>query len=188
MTHVVKGLSWHHMEDPGDFLDAIVLCHSEAVDEALLPHPSVPNRSPVHEHGDHQGIVHLAPVEEVKAPDRVAEDADPVDGGAGAVGHDFDVRHPLEVPLEENPKELKLVDGGDVLWAGDGVSILGANGAPPHSCAFLFGEGHELCLGRISLEAILVEPLQDLLIMLDSYGGGGMFSGGGGINGAVVNV
>ncbi len=75
----MEGLHQRRVEDPGDFLDAIVLGHLEAVDEAFLPHPGVPNQGPIHEH-----------------------DADPSYGGMGTVGHDLDVWHLVEVPLEEH--------------------------------------------------------------------------------------
>ncbi len=71
------------MEDPGDFSDAIILCHLKAVDEAFLPYPCVPDLGPVCKHGDYQHIVHLPPVEEVKAADGVAKDADSMYGGVG---------------------------------------------------------------------------------------------------------
>ena len=69
--------------------------------------------------------------------DRVAKDADPVDGGSCMVGHDLDMWHPVEVPLEEDPQEPELVDSGDVLWASNGVSVTCTYCAPLCLCAFL---------------------------------------------------
>jgi len=160
----------------------------KVVNEALLPHPSVLNRGPIHEHGDHKGIVDLAPVKEVKASDRVAEDADPTYGGVGTVGHDLDVQCLVEVPLEEDPEELQLIYSGDVLWACFRVSISGAYSAPACSRALPLGEGHELHLCWISLETILVEPLQYLFISFGGGDSGSMFGGGGGVDGTIVNV
>ena len=103
------------MEDPGDFSDAIILCHLKAVDEAFLPYPCVPDLGPVCEYRDNQGIVDLAPVEEVEAVDQIAEDADASDGRVGMVGHDFDMWFPVEVTVDEHPQEAEGVSGSDAL-------------------------------------------------------------------------
>jgi len=54
--------------------------------------------------------------------------------------------------------------------------------------AIFLGEGHQLCLGWISLEAILVEPLEDLLISFSGGDDGNLFHGGGGIDGSVIHI
>jgi len=58
------------------------------------------------------------------------------------VGYDLDMRRPVEVMVEEYPKEAEGVDHGDVLGACGWVSIPDALGVPPHVCTFLFREGH----------------------------------------------
>ena len=70
----------------------------------------------------------------------------------------------------------------------DGVSISGTYSVPSCSHAVSLGEGHELGLGQISLEAILVEPFENLLIVLDGRGGGGFLGGGGGIYGTIIDI
>ncbi len=112
---VVEGLRGCCSKDARYFPEPIILCDLEEVDEALLPPSGVPNRGAVREDGDDQGVVYLAPVEEVEALDQVAEDADPAYGGAGAVGHDLDVWLPVKVTVDEHPQEAEGGGGGDVL-------------------------------------------------------------------------
>ncbi len=148
----------------------------------------VPNQSTICEDGDDQGIVDFAPVEEIEATDRVAEDADATDGGAGAVGHDLDVQFPVKVAVDENPQELEGLSGGDALWAEERVSVPEANDSASGAGTFLFGEGHQLHLGQIGLEAVPVEPTQDLLEAGGGSGSGGGGGGGGGIDGPVIHI
>jgi len=176
------------LEDPGDFPDTVVLCHLQAADEACLADSGVPNRSAVCEDGDDQGIVDFAPVEEIEATDRVAEDAYPTDVGAGVVGHNLYVHFPVEVAVDENPQESEGLSGGDALWAEKRVSVPEANDSASGAGTFLFGEGHQLHLGQIGLEAVPVEPTQDLLEAGGGSGSSGSFSGGGGIDGPVIHI
>jgi len=111
----MKGLCGHSAENPGDLSQTVVLCNLEGVDQALLSVAGVPNLGPVCKHRDDQGIVDLVPVEEVEATDGVAKDADPMDGGMGAVGHDLDVRLPVKVAVDEHPQKAEGGGGGDVL-------------------------------------------------------------------------
>ncbi len=99
----MKGFGGCYAENPGELANAIILCHLKALDQALLADPGVPNWCPIHEHGDDQGVVDLAPVHEVEASDGVAEDADPAHRGAGVVGHDLDVWHPVKLVVDEHP-------------------------------------------------------------------------------------
>jgi len=111
----VKGLHRRGVKDPSDLAEAIVLGNLESVDEALLLAACVPDLGPVCEYRDNQGIVDLAPVEEVEAADQIAEDADAPDGRVGMVGHDFDMWFPVEVTVDEHPQEAEGVSGSDAL-------------------------------------------------------------------------
>ena len=51
--------------------------------------PSVPNLESVYEDQDYECIIDSAPVEEVEASDRVAQNADSMDSGFSMVGHHF---------------------------------------------------------------------------------------------------
>ena len=112
---VVKGLCGHCPKDTRNFMEPIVLGDLKGVDEALLTPAGVPNWGPICEYGDNEGVVDFAPIEEVEALDRVAEDADPADGRVGTVGHDLDMGLLVEVAVDEHPKKAKGGGGSDVL-------------------------------------------------------------------------
>ncbi len=66
---------------------------------------------------------------------------------------------PVEVLVDEDTEEVKGVGGSDMLGSCEGVSVPCALYFPPSMCALFLQEGYQLCLGQISLKAILVEPL-----------------------------
>jgi hypothetical protein len=79
----------------------------------------IPYLGTIREHGYNQGIEDPSPVYEVKASDRVAQDTDASDGGAGSVYHKVcmcvpsEFRHDVYTQVAEGCR-----DGGDALVVG----------------------------------------------------------------------
>jgi hypothetical protein len=82
-----------------------------------LFYPGVPYLGPIRESRDDEGVVNLSPVEEVESSDRVTEDTDASDVGAGPVGHDGDMSGPIEAVIDVYPEVSEVGYRGDVVRA-----------------------------------------------------------------------
>jgi hypothetical protein len=85
----------HHLEDTCHMLYTFILYHLEVLDQALLAYSYVPYWCAIGHTGDNQGIIDLAPVEEVESPYGVPEQVDPSYGRLGACCHYGDVVGPV---------------------------------------------------------------------------------------------
>ena len=107
----MEGIDRCRFKDACHLTQALILGDLEVVDEAFLPFTGVPGLCPIGECREDEGVVDLAPVEEVKAPDGVAEEGDSTDGGPSPVCHDGDMVGPIKSVVKVDAEVSEGLDG-----------------------------------------------------------------------------
>jgi hypothetical protein len=107
---VVKGIDGRGAKAPAHLTEGVVLGHLQDGDESFAcAIDRVPGCDAVCQRGDEDSVVEAAPGCKAEAADGVPEEGQAFEGGSCTSGHDFDVRLPGELGVDEEPEVADLL-------------------------------------------------------------------------------
>ena len=98
----MEGNDWGRLEASGDFADCFVLCNLEDIEDAFETMLSGVEGGAVCKDREDKGVEDVVPVGVVESTDRVAEDTEAANGGAGAVSHNCGMMFPLKFVVDKD--------------------------------------------------------------------------------------
>jgi hypothetical protein len=188
---VVKGIDGRGAKAPAHLTEGVVLGHLQDGDESFACAIDwVPDCDAVCQRGHEDSVVETAPGCKAEAADRVPEEGQAFEGGSCTGGHDFDVRLPGELGVNEKPEVTDLLGEFDRDNACEWVTVsdmgrgraderwVGPGGEEDNCFSFVW----------VRFQAIITEPPRDVLEARGRLLECGVNSSAGGEDRAIVHV